>query len=89
MPQIADDLRAPGEVGNEAAVHHVEVQVIGAGPFDQRDLFGDAAEIGGKQRRRDSHQRVSPLELAPSAPGEGFCAGSTPSFVELISSLST
>ena len=32
LAQVADDLGSPGDVGDEAAVHDVEVQVIGARP---------------------------------------------------------
>jgi hypothetical protein len=56
--QIGDDLGPPGDIGHESAVHRVEVQQIGTGGFDQRDLVGDRGEVGGQQRRRDLDGRL-------------------------------
>ena len=47
--QVADDLRSPGEVGNEAAVHRVEMQRVRAGRLDHGDLPGDVGEVGREQ----------------------------------------
>jgi hypothetical protein len=46
--EILDDLRAPGDIGHERAVHHVEVHVVGACRIDQSDLLRDGGEIGGE-----------------------------------------
>jgi hypothetical protein len=37
------------------AVHHVEVNPVGAGGIDGADLFAQPGEIRGQNRRRD-HQ---------------------------------
>ena len=47
--QVADDFRTPGEVGHEAPVHHVEVEIVGAGALHERDLFRDLAEVSGEE----------------------------------------
>jgi hypothetical protein len=52
-PQVANDLHAPGEVRHEPAVHRVEVQFVGAGALDHRDLGCDRGEVGAEQRRHD------------------------------------
>ena len=49
-----DDLRAEGEVGNEAAVHHVDVNPVGAACLEPRDLVGEMREVGAQDRRRDA-----------------------------------
>ena len=70
LAQVADDLRPPGDVRNEAAVHDVEMQVVRAGRFDDGDLLGDAREVGREQRRRDERR---PLRCLPAtATADGF-----------------
>ncbi len=58
-----DDDRTDRDVGDEAAVHHVDVHPVGAGLLDRRDLVGEAAEVGRQDRRRDddapAHERRS------------------------------
>ena len=49
-----DDIGAIGNVGDEMAVHDVEVDQIGAGGIDGADLFAQFGEIGGQDRRRDN-----------------------------------
>ena len=41
------------DVRHEVAVHHVDVDPVGAGALDRRDLVGEAAEVGRQDRRRD------------------------------------
>ena len=41
-----DDGRTDGEVGDEVAVHDVEVEEVRAG-LDRGDLFSEFAEVGG------------------------------------------
>ena len=43
--------RSDGEVRNEAAVHDVDVNPVGACRFDGPNLVREVAEIGGKNRR--------------------------------------
>ncbi len=57
LAQIGDDLRAPGEVRHETAVHRVQVQRICAGSFDHFDLVRDVGEIGREQRGREFDRR--------------------------------
>ncbi|MNC91785.1 hypothetical protein D3C83_81000 [compost metagenome] len=41
-----DDGEADAEVGNEDAVHDVDMDEIGAGRFRRGDLFAEAAKVG-------------------------------------------
>jgi hypothetical protein len=45
------DLRADGEIGDEVAVHDVDVDVVGAGCGHRLDLGAQASEIGREDRR--------------------------------------
>ena len=51
-----DHDRADREVGDEAAVHHVDVQLIRETGLDARDVVGERGEVGRENRRRDLHQ---------------------------------
>ena len=44
---------ADRDVGNEMAVHDVDVQPVGAGGLDRLGLFAQAREVGGQHGRRD------------------------------------
>ena len=46
-----DDQRAEADVGNEAAVHDVDMDPVGAGRVDRANLVGKAAQVSGKNRR--------------------------------------
>ena len=46
--------RAESEIGDEAAVHDVEVEQVGAGTLDVGHLTGEVGEVGRQQRRRDA-----------------------------------
>ena len=48
-----DDERAEGDRRDEAAVHHVEVDVVSAALLGRPDLLREAAEVGGEDRRRE------------------------------------
>ena len=48
-----DDVGAVGNVRNEMAVHHVEMDPVGAGGIDRADLFAKPGEIRRQDRRRD------------------------------------
>jgi hypothetical protein len=43
-----DDGRAEGDVGDEVAVHDVEVDPVGAGGIDCGHLFAEAGKVGRK-----------------------------------------
>jgi hypothetical protein len=51
------DHRPDGDVRNEPAIHHVDVDPVGAGGFDGLDLAREVAEVGGEDRRRDFEGR--------------------------------
>src|SRR5665213_17111 len=80
--QIADDFWPPGQVRNEAAVHDVEVQIVGATRLDQRDLFRDSGEVRGQERWSQLDHGVPFADRAVAA-----ACGSTPRTFELNSSL--
>ena len=48
-----DDVGAVGNVGHEMAVHHVEMDPVGAGRVDGADLFAQLGKIRSQDRRRD------------------------------------
>ncbi len=60
---------ADGQVGHEAAVHHVDVDVIGAGSVDRAHLFGEAAEVRGQNRRRDLDDHFDDRTVQASCDG--------------------
>jgi hypothetical protein len=45
--------RADGEVGHEMAVHHVDVDPVGAGLVDRAHFLAEPGEIGGQDRGGD------------------------------------
>jgi len=48
-----NDIGPKGKVGNESAIHHVELEAVDAGFVEGLDFFAEAAEIGRKHRRDD------------------------------------
>ena len=44
-----DDGRTEGEVGDEVAVHDVQVEEVGAGVLDVADFGGESGEVGGEE----------------------------------------
>ena len=77
-----DHRRSPGEVRHEAAVHHVDVDPVGARLLHRPDLLADARQIAGEQRRRD--RAASVMRFSSGARrrsrrcrcGAAACAGS-------------
>ena len=67
-PQGLHDQGADGDVGHEAAVHHVDVDPVGAGLVDGTDVFAETGEIGREDRRRD-HQGLGAHGGATGAQG--------------------
>lgn len=51
----ADDGGAEGDIGNEVAVHDVEVEPVGAGARGAGDFAVESGEIGCEQGRRNEH----------------------------------
>ena len=49
----ADDRRANGDVRHEVAVHHVDMDQVGAAPFDRGDVAPEVREVCREDRRRD------------------------------------
>ena len=52
-PTSRDDVRPEGQIGNENAVHHVELDSIDAGQLEVGTLLTEAGEIGRQNRRGD------------------------------------
>ena len=50
LVQRGDDGRAPGEVGHKVAVHHVEVELVGAGGEHALRLASEVGEIAREHR---------------------------------------
>ena len=53
-PQRLHHRRADGDVGHEMAVHHIDMDEIGARRLDRLDLGAQPREIGRQDRRRDA-----------------------------------
>ena len=49
-------VRADGDVGHEMAVHHVDMDPVGAGGLDRADFLAQFGEVGRKDRRRDEER---------------------------------
>ena len=47
---------ADGQVGDEMAVHDVDVDGVGAGGLQRPHLFAEAREVRCQNRRRDAHR---------------------------------
>ena len=48
-----DDVGTIGNVGDEMAVHHVEMDPVGAGGIDGAHLFAEFGKVGRQDRRRN------------------------------------
>src|SRR6266480_4879042 len=72
-----DDLRAKGEVWHEAAVHHIDVNPVGAAFLEHRDFIGELREIGAENRWRDpnGHSRFGEAGRGSEAAAAGAVAG--------------
>jgi hypothetical protein len=53
-PQRLHDHRADGDIRHEMAIHHIDMDVIGAGGIDGTDFRAQAGEIGRQNRWRDA-----------------------------------
>ena len=54
-PDRLDHQGPDGDVGHEAAVHHVHVHVVRSGELDGLHLVVKPAEVSRENRRRDAH----------------------------------
>ena len=54
--------RSDGDVGNETAIHHVDMDPVGAGGVDGANLFTQARKIGRQNGGRD-YDRGHPFAL--------------------------
>ena len=76
--------RANRQVGHEVAVHHVDVQQVGAAALDGGDVLPERREIRGQQRRSDQHAHLAAdlerdrLPRAIWNPACGFCRRTMP-----------
>src|SRR5262245_7010990 len=61
-PQRLHDVRPDGDVGHEVAVHHVDVDPVGAGLVDRAHLLAEPGEIrcenGRRNGKRSGHRRL-------------------------------
>ena len=48
--------RADRQIGDEMAVHDVDVDPVGAGRVDRADFLAELREIGGQDRRGDERR---------------------------------
>jgi hypothetical protein len=51
-----DHVRANGDVGDEMSVHHVDMDVVGAGVGNRSNLLAQARKVGGKYRGSDARR---------------------------------
>ena len=64
-----DDRRADRDVRHEVAVHHVDVNQIGAAALDRGDRVAERGEVGREDRRRDEHaHRLTSSEIGSPGP---------------------
>src|SRR5207244_11081503 len=54
LAQRLDHVGAEGQVGDEATVHHVHVQPVGAPRRDVLHLGGEPGQVGGEYAGRDA-----------------------------------
>ena len=59
-PERLHHPRADGDVGDEMAVHHVDVDPVGAGLVDRADLLAEPGEVGGQDRRGNQRSGHGP-----------------------------
>ena len=53
--------RADREVGHEMAVHHVDVDPVGAGLVDRAHFLAEPGEVGGEDRGGDQGAAMGPI----------------------------
>jgi hypothetical protein len=58
-----------GDIGHEAAVHHIDMDPIGAGGVDGADLLAQSREIGRQYRgRHENRLHVATRSRRPPSP---------------------
>ena len=68
-PKRLHHRRSDGDVGHEMAVHHIDMDEIGARRLDRLDLRAQPGKIGRQDRRRDSDDGPRPCECLPLTRG--------------------
>ena len=58
-------VRSEGDHRHEMAVHHVEMDPVGAGGLDRADLLGELREVRGQDRRGDAERARHEASLLP------------------------
>ena len=62
-----DDRQAIGQIRDEMAVHHVQMEHLGPGRLDPLNLVGQMPKVAHQQRRHDNRQRRSQLRKSRTA----------------------
>jgi hypothetical protein len=63
--QRADDGNPDGDIRDEVPVHDVNVNQVGASPFDSPHRVAKGGEVGGENRRGDADRhRLTSIEMA-------------------------
>ena len=60
-PKRLHHRRADREVGHEMAVHHVDVDPVGAGLVDRAHFLAELGEVGGEDRGGDDGAAMEPI----------------------------
>ena len=75
LAQALDDRRAEGDVGDEVAVHDVDMDDGSATAFGCGNLVGEVREVGGQDGGEQLDHRCVSLR-GQCISGEGVCVGS-------------
>ncbi len=60
-PQRCQHRRAEADIRHEMPVHDVEMQPVGTGGLDRRDLLSEPGEVGGEQAGGDGDVGHGPM----------------------------
>ena len=60
-PERLHHARADGDVGHEMAIHHVDVDPVGARLVDRAHFLAQLGEVGGKDGRGDQRSGIGPI----------------------------
>ena len=64
LAQRLHDRHANRDVGNEVAVHHVDVHLVGAAARGGGDLGAEIREVSGENRRSEANHRLTSSAMA-------------------------
>ena len=73
--------RADGDVGDEVAVHHVDVDPVAAGGVDRPHLVAELGEVGGEDGWRDDNVFAHVRSLCTREAPEG---GQSSSYAAIV-----